>query len=118
MAKQKLTAKQKQARVDAAIRRQEAQKAQRAAKERTKRIFVIAVCVILVVALGLPTVALSVMGGNVSVEAPVVEENEIEVTDDTAETDLPIDAEATNGVEAPDQTEASSETPADNSEAK
>ena len=64
MAKQKLTAKQKQARVDAAKRREEAQAAQRLAKERTKRIFVIVVCVILVLALGLPTVALSVMSGS------------------------------------------------------
>ena len=45
---QKLTSKQRQARIDAA-------------KERTKKIFTIVVCVILVLALGIPTMALAVL---------------------------------------------------------
>ena len=47
---QKLTAKQRSERVKAE---------RREAAERTKRIFTIVVCVILVLALGIPTVALS-----------------------------------------------------------
>ena len=57
--KQKLSAKQKAARLEAARQRElkEQQKAERAAK--MKRIFTIVVCVILVLALGIPTMALT-----------------------------------------------------------
>lgn len=56
---QKMSAKQRQARIDAAKRREETARAQREHKERMKKIGIIIVCVILVLALGLPTVALS-----------------------------------------------------------
>lgn len=56
---QKLTSKQKSERVKAAQERERIEKERRAAAERTKRIFTIVVCVILVLALGIPTVALS-----------------------------------------------------------
>ena len=48
---QKLTAKQKAERI----------KARREAAARTKKIFTVVVCVILVLALGIPTIALSVL---------------------------------------------------------
>ena len=60
--KQKMTAKQRQARLEAAQRREEAARAEKERKERLKRIGVIVVCVILVLALGIPTVALSFLG--------------------------------------------------------
>ena len=56
---QKLTAMQKGERVKAAQERERLEKEGRAAAERTKRVFTIVVCVILVLALGIPTVALS-----------------------------------------------------------
>lgn len=65
MSQQKLTAKQKAARIEAAQRREEAERVRRAAAERTKKIFTIVVCVILVLALGIPTVAIMAMGGAV-----------------------------------------------------
>lgn len=55
---QKLTAKQKAERIKAA---QEREKARREAAARTKKIFTVVVCVILVLALGIPTIALSVL---------------------------------------------------------
>lgn len=58
---QKLTAKQKSERIKAAQEREQREKARREAAERTKKIFTIVVCVILVLALGLPTIALSVL---------------------------------------------------------
>jgi cytochrome c-type biogenesis protein CcmH/NrfG len=64
MAKQKLSAKQREARLEAAQRREAAVKAQKEKKERAKRIGVIVVCVILVLALCIPTVALSFLGGS------------------------------------------------------
>lgn len=63
MAKQKVSAKQREARIEAAKKREERAKAEAERKQRTKQIFTIVVCVILVLALGLPTVALSVLGG-------------------------------------------------------
>jgi len=51
---QKLTAKQKAERIKAAQERREA-------AARTKKIFTVVVCVILVLALGIPTIALSVL---------------------------------------------------------
>ena len=50
-------------RSEAAQRREEAERKRKEAAERTKKIFTIVVCVILVLALGLPTMALVVMGG-------------------------------------------------------
>ena len=55
---QKLTAKQKGERVRAAQEREARAKEQREKAERTKKIFTIVVCVILVLALGIPTMAL------------------------------------------------------------
>lgn len=63
MAKQKVSAKQREARIQAAKQREERAAAKKKAEERRKRIFTIVVCVILVLALGIPTVALSVLGG-------------------------------------------------------
>lgn len=63
MAKQKVSAKQREARVLAAKQREEKAAARKAAKERTKKIVTVIVCVILVLALGIPTMALAVLGG-------------------------------------------------------
>lgn len=60
---QKLTAKQKAERVKAAQERERIEREKRAAAEKTKKIFTIVVCIILVLALGIPTVALAVLGG-------------------------------------------------------
>ena len=60
---QKLTAKQKQARIDAAKEREARAEAAKQKKERGKKIFTIVVCVILVLALSIPTMALAVLGG-------------------------------------------------------
>ena len=57
---QKLTAKQKAERIKAAQER-EAREKRREAAARTKKIFTVVVCVILVLALGIPTIALSVL---------------------------------------------------------
>ena len=59
---QKLTAKQRAAKVEAQ-RRAEAAQAKKEAAERTRKIFTIVVCVILVLALGIPTIAIAAMGG-------------------------------------------------------
>ena len=62
MAKQqKLTAKQKSERIKAERERKAQEQRRRA--EKTKRIFTVVICVILVLALGIPTMALMVMGG-------------------------------------------------------
>ncbi len=61
---QKLTAKQKGERVRAAQEREARAKEQREKAERTKKIFTIVVCVILVLALGSPTMALAVLGAS------------------------------------------------------
>ena len=58
---QKLTAKQKSERIKAAQERERKEKALRERAERTKKIFTIVVCIILVLALGIPTIALSVL---------------------------------------------------------
>lgn len=58
---QKLTAKQKSERIKAAQERERKEKACRERAERTKKIFTIVVCIILVLALGIPTIALSVL---------------------------------------------------------
>ena len=58
---QKLTAKQKSERIRMAQEREQRAKEQRERAERTKKIFTVAVCVILVLALGIPTMALAVL---------------------------------------------------------
>ena len=63
MSQQKLTAKQREARIEAAKRREAAEKLRREAAARTKKIFTVIVCVILVLALGIPTVAIVAMTG-------------------------------------------------------
>ena len=60
--KQKMTATQRQAKIQAAEERQRREEEAREKKQRGKRIFTIIVCVILVLALGVPTIALSVLG--------------------------------------------------------
>ncbi len=57
--KQKMSAKQREARLEAAKAREARIAEEKARKERWKKIGVIVVCVILVLALGVPTVALS-----------------------------------------------------------
>ena len=60
MAKQqKMTAKQRQARLEAAQAREREAQAKKEHADRMKKIGIIIVCVILVLALGVPTVALS-----------------------------------------------------------
>ncbi len=63
MTKQKLTAKQKADRIKAAEEREERARAAEERAAKTKKIFTIVVCVILVLALGIPTMALSLLGG-------------------------------------------------------
>lgn len=76
MAKQqKLTKKQRDARIKAAEEREKRQKAAQERASRTKRIFTIAVCVILALALALPTVGLALCSNQdveqqAAVEAP------------------------------------------------
>ena len=57
----KLTRAQKTERIKAAQERERIAQEKREAAERTKRIFTIVVCIILVLALGIPTIALSVL---------------------------------------------------------
>ena len=57
--KQKISAKQREARLKAAKEREARVAADKASKERIKKIGVVIVCVILVLALGIPSVALS-----------------------------------------------------------
>ena len=59
---QKLTAKQREAKIAAAQEKDRKDQAARDRKEKLKRIGVIIVCVILVLALGLPTIGLSLLG--------------------------------------------------------
>lgn len=62
--RQKLTAKQKSERIKAAQERDQRAQAEREKAARTKKIFTVVVCVVLALALGLPTMALMVMGGS------------------------------------------------------
>ncbi len=57
--KQKISAKQREERIRAAQEREARAQAAKERSERLKKIFTIVVCVILVLALGIPTVALS-----------------------------------------------------------
>lgn len=64
MAKQqKLTAQQKSDRIKAAQERELHAQAQREHAEKTKKIFTVVICVVLVLALGIPTMALAFLGG-------------------------------------------------------
>lgn len=58
-----MTAKQRAAQVEAAHKREEAERKRRERAARTKKIFTVVVCIILVLALGIPTVAIMAMGG-------------------------------------------------------
>lgn len=61
--KQKITAKQAEERRQAALERQRRQEEKKARAEFLKRVGVIVVCVILVLALSIPTVGLMFLGG-------------------------------------------------------
>ena len=63
MAQRKMTAKQREARIRAAEEREARAQAERERKDRTKKVFTVVVCVILVLALGVPTMALTLLGG-------------------------------------------------------
>ena len=58
-----MTAKQRAAQVEAARKREVAERKRRERAARTKKIFTVVVCIILVLALGIPTVAIMAMGG-------------------------------------------------------
>lgn len=58
---QKVTKKVKQERRREAEERERINQAKKEASDRTKRVFTVIICVILVLALGIPTVALSVL---------------------------------------------------------
>lgn len=58
----KLSREQMAAKEEAARKAQEQAKAAKERSERTKKIFTVVICIILVLALGIPTVALSVLG--------------------------------------------------------
>ena len=62
--KQKMTAKQLKEREERALERQRRAEEKAARKALLWRIFVIAVCVILILALSLPTMGLMFLGGN------------------------------------------------------
>ncbi|MGI6045314.1 MAG: CASC3 protein CASC3 [Eggerthellaceae bacterium] len=59
----KRTAKQRAERERAAREREERAKAARERAQKRKQIFTIVVCIILVLALGIPTMAIAVFGG-------------------------------------------------------
>ncbi len=63
MAKQKTTAKQREARVQAAMEREQRAREKWERSARMKKAFTVVVCVILVLALCIPTMALAVLGG-------------------------------------------------------
>ena len=63
---QKLTAQQKSDRIKAAKEREARAQAQRERSAKMKKIFTVVVCVILVLALGIPTIALSVLTSRIS----------------------------------------------------
>lgn len=60
--KQKMTKAQREARIKAAEERAKREEEAKAKKQRGKQIFTIVVCVILVLALGVPTMAIAVLG--------------------------------------------------------
>jgi len=60
---QKASAKQRQAHIEAAQAHEQAARAAKEKQERVRKIGIIIVCAILVLALGVPTVALSFLSG-------------------------------------------------------
>lgn len=62
--KQKMTAKQLKEREERALERQRLAEEKKKREELLNRIFVIAVCVILILALSIPTMGLMFLGGN------------------------------------------------------
>ena len=60
--KQKMSAKQRQARIQAAQEREVRAQEKKEKAARTKKIFTVVICVILVLALGIPTMAIAVLG--------------------------------------------------------
>lgn len=71
---QKMSAKQKAAKIAAAQEREAAAAAKKASAERLKKVGIVAVCVVLILALGLPTLALTMCGaenGGAGGSAPV-----------------------------------------------
>ncbi len=62
--KQKVSAKQLKEREQCALERQRLAKEKEERQSLIKRIFVVAVCVILILALSLPTMGLMFLGGN------------------------------------------------------
>ncbi len=62
--KQKMSAKQLKEREERALERQRLAKEKEERQSLIKRIFVVAVCVILILALSLPTMGLMFLGGN------------------------------------------------------
>ena len=58
---QNLTAQQKSDRIKAAREREERARAARERSQKMKKAFTVVICVILVLALGIPTIALSVL---------------------------------------------------------
>lgn len=62
--KQKMTAKQLKEREERALERERLAEEKKKREELLKRILVIAVCVILILALSLPTMGLMFLGGN------------------------------------------------------
>ena len=58
---QKLTSQQKSDRIKAAREREERARAARERSQKMKKAFTVVICVILVLALGIPTIALSVL---------------------------------------------------------
>ncbi len=60
----KMTQAQMEAREQAAREREQRAAEEKARAERGKKIFTVVVCIILVLALGIPTVALSVIGAS------------------------------------------------------
>lgn len=64
MANSKMTAKQKAAKIQAAEERERRAKAAQERKERNKKIFTVVVCVVLVLALSIPTMAIAVLSSH------------------------------------------------------
>ena len=70
-----MTPKQKQAKIDAAKKSEEAAKRAQARGERRKKIFTVIICIILVLGLGIPTVGLTVCS-QMNQQAPTEENAE------------------------------------------
>lgn len=62
--KQKVSAKQRQAREQALLEKKAQAEAKKTRQDKLKRVFIVVVCVILALALTLPTMGLLVLGGN------------------------------------------------------